>query len=147
MRAEIIQPRGWPRALGYSYGVKVSGGELLFIAGQVPKDAEGRLVGLDNLVAQFDQVLANLMVVLREAGGDVRDLTMLRIAVTDLDAYREQLREIGEVYRSHLGKHFPAMTLVAVKGLIEEEQLVEIEGMAVIPVDLEARGESRQMHG
>jgi enamine deaminase RidA (YjgF/YER057c/UK114 family) len=109
-----------------------SGGRLLFLAGQTGLDADGRITAPGDLVAQFRQVLANLQSVVAQAGGKLTDITQLRIFVTDKAAYRANRKALGQVYRSFLGKHYPAMTLVEVKSLLDDDALVEIEGVAVI---------------
>ena len=84
-------------------------------------------------VEQFDRALANVVTVLSAAGGKPEYIVRLVIYVTDKIEYRERTREVGERYRKHLGKHFPAMVLVQVAGLLDDAAKVEIEGMAVLP--------------
>lgn len=129
---EIINPPTWAKPKGYNNGIKANAGRLVFIAGQVAWDEQQQIVGRGDFVAQFDQALANVLTVLSEAGGRPEHLVKLTIFVTDKEAYRRQQREIGQAYRQRMGKHFPAMTLVEVKSLLEEGALIEIEGMAVI---------------
>jgi enamine deaminase RidA (YjgF/YER057c/UK114 family) len=125
-----------PEALGvpsgYANGVLVDGGgKLLFIAGQIAWDKEQKIVS-DDFVEQFDQALANVIAVLSAAGGAPDNIVRLVIYVTNKGEYRERTKEVGERYRKHLGKHFPAMVLVQVAGLLDDRAKVEIEGMAVI---------------
>ena len=117
---------------GYSHGVVASGGAQLHVAGQVAWDREGRIVS-DDFVAQFEQALANVLAVVRAAGGTPEGVTRLRLYVTELDDYRSRLREVGAAYRARMGKHFPAMALVQVAGLLEEGAKLEIEADAVVP--------------
>lgn len=121
---------GAPR--GYSNGVLApAGGRLLFVAGQIAWDARQRIVSAD-FVEQFDRALGNVVAVVREAGGAPEEIARVVIYVTDKREYSRRTREIGERWRAHMGKHFPAMALVEVKGLLEDEAQVEIEAIAVI---------------
>ena len=121
---ELAAPRG------YSHGVLASG-RLLFIAGQIGWNAAGQLVG-DDFVEQFDQALANVIAVVREAGGTPESIARLTIYVTDKAEYRIAQASIGARYRVRMGKHYPAMTLVEVRALLEDAAKVEIEATAVL---------------
>jgi enamine deaminase RidA (YjgF/YER057c/UK114 family) len=128
---EFLQPRGWKSAKGYANGV-VAEGRTVFIAGQIGWTEDTRLVGSD-FVAQVERALMNVVAVLKEAGGEPRHLTRLTWFVTDKAAYVARQREIGEVYRRVIGRHFPAMSLLVVKELLEDGAKVEIEATAVLP--------------
>ena len=129
----LINPESLGSPGGYSNGLLVDGGgKLLFIAGQIAWDNNQKIVS-DDFVEQFDKALANVMTVLRAAGGEAENIARLVIYVTDKIEYRERTKEIGDRYRKHMGKHFPAMVLVQVAGLLDDRAKVEIEGMAVIP--------------
>ena len=131
--SELINPESLGAPRGYSNGLLTElSGRLLFIAGQIAWDQRQQIVS-DDFVEQFDQALANVMAVVNEAGGKATDIARLVIYVTDKNEYRERTREVGERYRKHLGKHFPAMVLVQVAGLLEDAAKVEIEGIAVLP--------------
>src|SRR5690349_24624995 len=133
MSFKLINPEvlGAPR--GYSNGLLAdSGGKLLFIAAQIAWNKDQEIVS-DDFVEQFDQSLANVLAVVRAAGGEADNIVRLVIYVTNKIEYRERTREVGERYRKHLGKHFPAMVLVQIAGLLDDRDQVEIEGMAVIP--------------
>jgi len=132
MSFKLINPEALGAPSGYSNGLLVDGGKLLFIAGQIAWDNNQKLVS-DDFVEQFDKALANVMTVLRAAGGEAENIARLVIYVTDKIEYRERTKEIGDRYRKHMGKHFPAMVLVQVAGLLDDRAKVEIEGMAVIP--------------
>ena len=132
MAFTLINPPSLGPPSGYSNGVLADGGKLLFIAGQIASD-ENRKIVSDDFVEQFDKALENVIAVLNAAGGQTSNLVRLVIYVTDKHEYRERTREVGERYRKHLGKHFPAMVLVQVAGLLEDAAKVEIEGMAVLP--------------
>jgi len=133
MSFKLINPEALGAPTGYSNGLLVEGGaSLLFIAGQIAWDNNQSIVS-DDFVEQFDKALANVITVVRAAGGEPDKIVRLVIYVTDKIEYRERTREVGERYRKHMGKHFPAMVLVQVLGLLDDRAKVEIEGMAVIP--------------
>ena len=133
MEINFINPATLAQPKGYTHGVKTRGAcDLLFLGGQVAWDKDGRLVGDNDIVAQFDKALENLLVVVRDSGGKAENIVKLNIYVTDKAAYLSAMRETGQAYRKHMGKHFPAMTLVEVKSLYESGAMVEIEGLAVL---------------
>ena len=129
---KIINPEALGQPRGYSNGVLMEGGSLLFIAGQIGWDGDQRIVS-DDFAAQFAQALENVLSVVREAGGEPENVARLTIYVTDKQEYSSHLRDVGSAYRQLMGKHFPAMTLVEVRGLLEHLAKVEIEATAVIP--------------
>ena len=129
----IINPEELAAPRGYNHGFKVSGASsIVVLGGQVAWDKEGRLVGEDDIVLQFDKAMANLLAVVREAGGQAENIVKLNLYVTDKQRYLAAGKELGQAYRRHMGKHFPAMTLVEVKSLYEAGAMVEIEGLAVV---------------
>ena len=129
----LINPESLGAPSGYSNGLLTElSGRLLFIAGQIAWNQQHEIVS-DDFVEQFDQALANVIAVVSEAGGKAADVARLVIYVTDKNEYRERTREVGDRYRKHLGKHFPAMVMVQVAGLLEDAAKVEIEGIAVLP--------------
>lgn len=131
--ATFINPESLGAPSGYSNGLLTEiSGRLLFIAGQIAWNQQHQIVS-DDFVEQFDQALANVMAVVNEAGGKPADIARLVIYVTDKQEYLARTREVGERYRKHLGKHFPAMVLVQVAGLLDDAAKVEIEGIAVLP--------------
>ena len=133
MSFKLINPEALGAPSGYSNGLLVEGGaSLLFIAGQIAWDNNQSIVS-DDFVEQFDKALGNVITVVHAAGGEPDKIVRLVIYVTDKIEYRERTREVGERYRKHMGKHFPAMVLVQVLGLLDDRAKVEIEGMAVIP--------------
>jgi enamine deaminase RidA (YjgF/YER057c/UK114 family) len=133
MAFTLINPDSLGAPSGYSHGVVANAnGKLLFIAGQIAWDQKQKIVS-DDFVEQFDRALENVITVLSAAGGKQEHIVRLVIYVTDKIEYRERTREVGERYRKHLGKHFPAMVLVQVAGLLDDAAKVEIEGMAVLP--------------
>ena len=132
MSFDFINPESLGAPHGYSNGVLTdAGGRLLFIAGQVAWDQQQQIVSAD-LVEQFDRALANVITVVNEVGGKPEQIARLIIYVTDKNEYRERMKEIGERYRARMGKHFPAMVLVEVTGLLEDHAKIEVEGVAVL---------------
>lgn len=146
MDKAVINPISLAKPSGFSHGIKTTGGALVFLAGQTAQDASGRIVAPRDMPGQFQQALANLREVMEAAGGTLTDITSLTIFVTDLDAYKRRLKEMGEVYREFLGNYYPAMTLVSVARLWDDEAMLEIQGTAVIPDILEfIRPESNEL--
>jgi enamine deaminase RidA (YjgF/YER057c/UK114 family) len=129
---KTINPKSLGRPRGYSNGqLTAPGARLLFVAGQIGWDEEQRLVGED-FVEQFDRALRNVLAVVLEAGGAPGGLARLVVYVTDKREYQARTAEIGERWRALMGRHYPAMALVEVKGLLEDGAKVEIEGIAVL---------------
>lgn len=131
MAHRIIQPDGWAPAKGYANGVMTADGTL-YIGGQIGWEAD-QVFRTHDFIGQMEQALRNIMAVLETAGGAAEHLVRLTWYVTDKAEYLARQSEIGQVYRRVLGRHFPAMTMVVVAGLIEDEALLEIEATAVIP--------------
>jgi enamine deaminase RidA (YjgF/YER057c/UK114 family) len=129
MRA--LHPQHWARAKGFSNGI-LAEGRLVFIAGQVGWNALQRFES-DDFVVQLEQALSNIVEVLAEAEGRPEHLVRLTWYVLDRHEYLARLNEVGQAYRRVLGRHFPAMTLVQVVGLVEARAKVEIEATAVLP--------------
>ena len=129
---KIINPKSLVVPSGYSHGVEADGKRTIYLSGQIAMDAQGAIVGAHDLVKQFDQALSNLQATLRAARAEMTDIVKLLIFVKDKRDYQKHLKEIGAVYRNYFGKYFPAMSLVEVSALFEEEALIEIEGIAVV---------------
>ncbi len=127
----ILQPPGWPRPKGFAAGISGEG-TTVFISGQVGWDTDGRFIAT-GLAGQVAQALRNIVDVLAEAGGRPEHIARLTWFITDRDEYVNAQKEIGESYRSVMGRHFPAMSVVVVTALIEPEAKVEIEATAVVP--------------
>jgi enamine deaminase RidA (YjgF/YER057c/UK114 family) len=133
MKIESIQPDGWKAPRGYANGIAVSGAtKLVFVAGQIAWDADQKLVGAGDMAAQFAQVLRNVVAVVSAAGGQAQHIVRMTCYVTDKQKYSDATREIGAAWRDILGKHYPAMALVQVSGLLEPGALIEIEATAAI---------------
>jgi enamine deaminase RidA (YjgF/YER057c/UK114 family) len=125
---ELAAPKGWNNGM-----LAPAGGRLLFVAGQVGSDQSGQ-VEPSEFVEQFSQALVNVLAVVRHAGGDPEDIGRLTIYVTNRDEYLASRKPLGERYRALMGNHYPAIALVEVAGLVEDNALVEIEATAVLPV-------------
>ncbi|UWR13482.1 RidA family protein [Sulfitobacter mediterraneus] len=130
MAHEIIQPEGWAKAKGYANGVKTAD-NTLYVGGQIGWTAEQKFESHD-FIGQMEQALRNIVDVVEAAGGQVTDIVRLTWYVIDKKEYVARQAEVGAVYREVLGRHFPAMTMVVVAGLVEDEALVEIEATAVL---------------
>lgn len=129
---EIIQPPGWPQPQGYANAVAASGRQL-FLAGQVGWDPLTGAFASDDLAAQAAQALSNIAALLQAAGAEPRHLTRLTWYVTDRAEYLAARPAIGAAYRAVIGCHYPAMSLLVVHSLLEQQAKVEIEASAVIP--------------
>ena len=123
---ELGEPRGWTNGM-----LAAPGGRLLFVAGQDAAEPGGE-VTTDDFVQQFRIALAKALAVVAAAGGTAQDVGRITIFVTDVDAYHASRKEIGVAYRVLMGKHFPAMALLEVKGLVDPRARVELELTAVI---------------
>jgi enamine deaminase RidA (YjgF/YER057c/UK114 family) len=128
----ILKPGDWPRPSGYSNGVLAQGRQV-YIAGQVGWNPRSGTFESEDLVEQTAQALRNVLAVLAEAGGRSEHIARLTWYLTSRAEYLAHLERIGAVYRTVMGKHFPAMTAVEVSALIEARAKVEIEATAVIP--------------
>jgi enamine deaminase RidA (YjgF/YER057c/UK114 family) len=131
MSHEVIHPAGWKRALGYANGILTADGHL-FVGGQIGWNAE-QVFESHDFVSQMEQALRNILAVVEAAGGEAGHITRLTWYVTDKAEYLARQGEVGEAYRRVLGRHFPAMTMVVVAGLVEDAALVEIEATALLP--------------
>ena len=129
---QFLQPDGWAPPRGYANGVAAAG-RMVFVAGQVGWNAQQQFES-DDFAAQVEQALSNVMAVLRSAGAGPEHLVRMTWYVTDKTAYVTRQKELGRIYRQIVGRHFPAMTLLVVAGLLEDRALVEIEATAVLPV-------------
>lgn len=128
---DILLPKGWKRPKGYSNGISASG-RLIFVSGQVGWNRE-EIFEAKDLAGQVRQTLANTLAVLKEGGAGPEHIVRMTWFVADKAEYLASLSEIGQAYRDLIGKNFPAMALVEVKGLLEDGARVEIETTAVVP--------------
>lgn len=127
----FLHPRPWKQPKGFANGV-VAEGRMIFLAGQVGWNAEQKFESLD-FVAQARQALANIVALLEEAGGNPEHVTRMTWFITDKQEYLARQHDLGKAYKTVMGSHFPAMTLVQVLALVEDQAKVEIEATAVLP--------------
>lgn len=127
----ILQPAEWAKPKGYAHGV-LAEGQSVHIAGQFGCNGQGQFES-DDLADQVRQALRNIVRILAEAGARPEHIVRMTWYVTDLAEYRAAAERIGPAWRDLLGRHFPAITLVQVAGLLEPRAKVEIEAVAVIP--------------
>ena len=132
MPFELLNPKGLERPVGYAHVAKVTGGNIVYVAGQAPFDENGQVVGKGDFVVQFAQVIRNLKTAVEAAGGRPDQYAVLTIYITNLQAYLNDKTALGGVYREVFGKYFPAITLVQVGSLYNPDCMVEISGIAVI---------------
>jgi len=131
---DFLNPPELMKPVGFAHGATTRGGRTLYLAGQVAKDRDGKVVAKGDLVAQFRQVCANLKTLVTAAGGSLTDVVKLTIYVIDTPEFKRQGKPIGVVYREYFGKHYPAMTLVGVRDLYDASEgcLIEIDGFACL---------------
>lgn len=122
---ELLHPKG------FAHGVVIPAGSLVFVAGQVGNDREGKIVS-EKFAVQFEQALANFLAVVHAAGGTGDRIASMTVYVTDKDEYLAEAREVGAAWRKLVGKAFPAMALVEVSKLVEPRAKVEIQGVACL---------------
>ncbi|MEV7080299.1 RidA family protein [Streptomyces sp. NPDC093516] len=132
MSAERVNPPGLSPPAGFSHAVVATGSRVVFLAGQTALDADGKVVGA-SLPEQFERALANLLSALAAAGGTPADLARVTVYATDVAAYRAHAPELGRRWRKLAGRDYPAMAVVQVVRLWDEEALVELDGFAVLP--------------
>jgi len=129
---QVLLPDGWTPPVGYANGIAVSAGRIVFIAGQVGWDAQQRFHSAD-IAPQFDQALGNVLAVLAEAGGEARHLCRITAYCCDKPAYLAARRELGSIWRKHMGTHYPAMSMIFVSDLLDSPGKIELEATAVLP--------------
>jgi len=127
---QLINPDGLARPSGFSHAVVAQPGRTVYLAGQTAQALDSRIVG-KTMAEQFAQAAANVVTALEGAGAHVQDLVSMQIFVTSIDEYRQARREIGEAYRKHFGRHYPAMALLEVDRLFDPAAKVEIMCIAV----------------
>jgi enamine deaminase RidA (YjgF/YER057c/UK114 family) len=128
---KVLLPEGWAQPVGYSNGIATGGGRIVFVAGQVGWDAQQRFQSED-LVAQFEQALKNVLAVLTEAGGEARHICRMTAYCTDKKAYLAARRELGAIWRRVMGTHYPAMSMIFVADLLDHPGKIELEATAVL---------------
>ena len=128
----ILNPAWLPPAVGFAHAVVPTPGLLVFLGGQAGHRPDGTMAG-DSLVEQLEQTCRNVIEALTAAGSAPEHLVSMQIFVTDAQEYRDRLSEIGDIWRKHFGRHYPAMALLEVKGLLDPKAKVELMGVAVVP--------------
>jgi len=123
----IVDVPGLPEPVGYAHAVVAAPGRTVYLGGQIGAG--------ETVVEQFDAAAASLVAALRAAGGEADDLVSLVVYATDLDEYRASLSDLGEVWRRHFGRRYPAMALVGVSALLDPMARLELMGVAVVPDD------------
>ncbi|MEU1593939.1 RidA family protein [Streptomyces sp. NPDC005708] len=131
MTSERINPPTLSPATGFSHAVVATGSRLVFLAGQTALDENGKVVG-DSLAEQFERALTNLLTALRTAGGTPADLARVTVYATDVADYRAHASELGRIWRDLAGRDYPAMAVVGITRLWDEQALVELDGFAVL---------------
>jgi enamine deaminase RidA (YjgF/YER057c/UK114 family) len=129
---EFLLPEGWSPPIGYSNGIAVPAGRIVFIAGQVGWDAKQAFHSTE-LAPQFEQALANVLAVLEKAGGEARDICRITAYCCDKPAYLAARRELGAIWRRLMGSHYPAMSMIFVSDLLDTPGKIELEATAVLP--------------
>ena len=129
---DLLLPQGWAPPIGYANGIAVSPGRLVFIAGQVGWDADQHFHS-EHLVPQFEQALRNVLAVLAAAGGKPRDICRLTAYCIDKPAYLAGRRDLGKIWKSIMGDHYPAMSMIFVADLLDAPAKIELEATAILP--------------
>lgn len=129
---QALLPEGWAPPVGYSNGIAVDAGRIIFVAGQVGWDAQQRFQSED-IAPQFDQALANILDVLAVAGATGEQICRMTAYCCDKPAYMAARRELGAIWRRRMGNHYPAMSLIFVSALLDNPGKIELEATAVIP--------------
>lgn len=119
------------KPVGFAHAVVAGPGRTIYLGGQTAQGRDGAIVGA-TLLEQFDVAAANVVHALRAAGAEPADLVSLVVYTTAVHEYRACLRELGELYRRHFGRHYPAMALFGVTALMDPEALIELLGIAVV---------------
>jgi len=134
MPFNVLHPKGWKPPVGYANGISVTAGRLVFIAGQVGWNADQKFQS-DQLVPQFEQALKNILSILGEAGGEPQNICRLTAFCIDKPAYLAGRRELGRIWKSLMGNHYPAMSMIFVADLLDSPAKIELEATAVIPIE------------
>ena len=128
---KLLQPPDWPRPKGYANGVATRG-SLVFLSGIIGWNAQGQFPGSD-FATQVRQALLNIVEILKQAKARPEHIARMTWYVLDKNEYMAAAKEMGAAYREIIGRHYPAMTVVEVSGLLEARARVEIEVTAVVP--------------
>ena len=129
---QTLHPAGWKPPIGYSNGVKVPNGNLIFVAGQVGWN-EKQIFENEDLVPQFEQALKNVLSVVANGGGTPQHICRITAFCTSKQEYLAARPQLGEIWRNLMGKHFPAMSMIFVSDLLDHPGKIELEATAVVP--------------
>jgi enamine deaminase RidA (YjgF/YER057c/UK114 family) len=129
---QTLLPEGWSKPIGYSNGIAVDAGRMVFIAGQVGWNAHQRFES-EALAPQFEQALRNVLAVLAQAGGQPKHICRITAYCCDKPAYLAARRELGGIWRALMGDHYPAMSMIFVSDLLDNPGKIELEATAVLP--------------
>jgi len=129
---EVLLPEGWAPPVGYSNGIAAKPGRIVFIAGQVGWDAQQRFHSED-IVPQFEQALKNVLAVLAAAHGRPEHICRITAFCCDKPAYLGARAQLGAIWKRHMGRHYPAMSMIFVADLLDHPAKIELEATAVIP--------------
>lgn len=127
----ILHPRGWKAPAGYANGIAASG-TVVFVAGQVGWDAQ-QVFRSEEMPAQFEQALKNVLAVLAEAGARPEHVCRMTAYCCDKPAYLRARADLGRIWRKLMGRHYPAMSMIFVADLLDAPGKIELEATAVIP--------------
>lgn len=130
---QTILPEGWPAPKGYANGILSSSGRLLFMAGQVGWDSQEKFWS-EELAPQFEQALQNILALVNEAGGRREDICRITCFCKDREKYIAARKELGAIWKKHMGHHYPCMSMIFVVDLLDHPALIEMEATAVIPI-------------
>jgi enamine deaminase RidA (YjgF/YER057c/UK114 family) len=132
MTMRTLLPEGWAPPIGYANGIEVDAGRIVFIAGQVGWDAQQKFQSED-IVPQFEQALINVVTVLAEAGGAPHHICRMTAYCCDKPAYLAARAQLGAIWKKHIGRHYPAMSMIFVSDLLDHPGKIELEATAVLP--------------
>lgn len=130
MSKMIITPEGWPAGNGYSHAIKATG-QTLWISGQIGWN-HSKVFDHKDFIGQTEQALNNIITIVEAADGRPSDIVRMLWFVIDKQEYLDNQKQLGKIYRTIMGHHYPAMAVVEVRGLIEDEARLEIEAVAVL---------------
>ncbi len=129
---QTLHPAGWEPPIGYSNGIMVPNGNLVFVAGQVGWNGK-QVFESEDLVPQFEQALKNVLAVVKEAGGGAEHICRMTAYCTDKPEYLSVRPQLGKIWRTLMGRHFPAMSMIFVSDLLDHPGKIELEATAVVP--------------
>lgn len=129
---EVLHPKGWAMPVGYSNGIAAAPGRIVFIAGQVGWD-ERQKFQTGQIVPQFEQALKNVLAVLAEAGGRPEHICRITGFCCDKPGYLAARPELGKIWKRHMGRHYPVMSMIFVSDLLDSPGKIELEATAVVP--------------